>query len=110
MDEWKLVWDWAQSVWGPATAQDLIDYYGEAARFGKDFVAKLGFNRFFQYIAGEAARAEGWEECGSSDVWHASYYAVKQLKDSGKIKTRRDLVDGVCDYTGYGHGQRQLYY
>lgn len=84
MDEWKETWDWAHEVWGPRGKED--DY---------------SFHRFFQGIAARVAKAEGWEEIGSSDVWHASYHTVKQLKVLGTVKTREQLMEKVRSYMGF---------
>lgn len=77
-DEWKETWDWAHEIWG-----EDEDY---------------SFNAFFRGQARLRAEAEGWEELGSSDVWHACYGTVKYLKGEGKVKTREDLQAGVRDY------------
>jgi hypothetical protein len=82
-DEWKETWDWAKQVWG-----NNDDY---------------SFERFFRGIAQRRAEAEGWEELGSSDVWHASYDTVKTIKEQGNVKTREGLEKMVRDYSGYGY-------
>jgi hypothetical protein len=79
-DEWKDTWDWAKEVWGDNTA--------------------YSFEHFFRGIAQQRAEAEGWEELGSSDVWHASYDVVKTLKATGAVKTREDLQKQVRNYMG----------
>jgi hypothetical protein len=79
-DEWKETWDWAHEIWGE----------------DKDY----SFNRFFRDIACKRAKAEGWEEVGSSDVWHASYWAVKRIKEDGVVKTREDLQRHVREHMG----------
>jgi len=74
-DEWKDTWDWAEKVWG-----DNTDY---------------SFHHFFRARAAERARERGLEEMGSSDVWHISYWAVKMLKESGKVTTREQLIQEI---------------
>jgi hypothetical protein len=76
-DEWKETWDWAESLWP------------ESERYE--------FNSFFRQVARERAEEEGWEELGSSDVWHASYGLVKWAKEKG-VKTREELCQYVRGY------------
>jgi hypothetical protein len=80
-DEWKETWDWAVEVWGGGDSEP-------------------SFHRFFREIALHRAEADGWEELGSSDVWHASYDVVKTLKGLGTVKTRDDLQKQVRNYMG----------
>lgn len=80
MDDWKATWDWAQQVWG-----DNADY---------------SFHTFFRGVASRVAEYEGWEELGSSDVWHASFSCVDRLRQQGGVETRDALVSQVLDYHG----------
>lgn len=80
MDNWKETWDWAKGVWGEDT-----DY---------------GFNRFFGRVASEIARNEGWDELGSSDVWHCSFWCVEQARKAGTVDSREALKKYVCDHMG----------
>ena len=89
-DEWKATWDWARELWG----------YGESRE------EELAFHWFFGKVASEIAEAEGWDEVGSSDVWHASYHTVKRLKESGEVTTRMELVKRVLDGSGYIYGRK----
>jgi len=89
-DEWKATWDWAKKVWAPQGDNDHT------------------FNWFFGRVAQKVAEAEGWEELGSSDVWHASYDSVKRIRESGEITTRTELMEAVLDYSGYFYGTEKL--
>jgi hypothetical protein len=82
MDKWKETWDWAHNLWGSPD----------------DFT----FNTFFRGVASVVARNRGWEELGSSDVWHASYSAVEYAKKTGKVATRDELKKFVLDYQCIG--------
>jgi hypothetical protein len=83
-DNWKATWDWAEKVWAPEGDGDYT------------------FNWFFGGVASAIAEREGWEEVGSSDVWHASFCCVKCAKEEGKVSTREDLRQYVLDYQGIG--------
>jgi hypothetical protein len=76
--EWKATWDWA------------------AALLGDDC------NRFFRGVAEVIAAREGWEELGSSDVWHTSIGVVSRARQQGDIKTGAALRAFVLDYQGIG--------
>jgi hypothetical protein len=78
-DEWTEIWDWAKEVWGPVRSYD--------------------FNHFFRQVASNVAEQRGYEEVGSSDVWHISYDAVKHAQQHG-VKTRKALIKAVLDYHG----------
>lgn len=80
MDEWKIVWDWVKATWG-----DNSDY---------------SLEQFFRRMASQQAQAEGWEELGSSDVWHFCFGTVQYLKRDGKTTTREQLERGVRDGMG----------
>jgi hypothetical protein len=69
-DEWKETWDWAEATWGTGP----------------------GFTSFFRCLARRRAEAEGWEELGTSDVWHATFDAVKRAKEQGAA-TRAELEE-----------------
>jgi hypothetical protein len=87
-DEWKETWDWAKDLWGPDPG--------------------YAFNAFFRTVASIRAEREGWEELGSSDVWHASYDTVKDARKRG-IKTRHALVETVLDNQDiWGHEKDRL--
>lgn len=78
MDAWKTVWDWAKQVWG-----DNSDY---------------SFEAFFRRQAQRRAEAEGWQELGSSDVWHACFEAVKSALMGKVITNRAELEKAVREY------------
>jgi hypothetical protein len=87
-DEWKETWDWAKDLWGPDPGYT--------------------FNAFFRTVASIRAEREGWEELGSSDVWHASYDTVKDARKRG-IKTRHELIETVLDNQDiWGHEKDRL--
>jgi hypothetical protein len=87
-DEWKETWDWAKDLWGPDPG--------------------YAFNTFFRTVASIRAEREGWEELGSSDVWHASYDTVKDARKRG-IKTRHELIETVLDNQDiWGHEKDRL--
>lgn len=75
-DTWTATWDWAKGIWG-----DNSDY---------------SFNAFFRGVASVIAEREGWEELGSSDVWHASFHTVKSARERG-VDSREALVQYVLD-------------
>jgi hypothetical protein len=81
-DEWKETWDWAANVWGRPDPG-------------------YAFNAFFRSVASRIAEREGWEEVGSSDVWHASFGAVQYARKQG-VTTRKELIQAVLDYQGIG--------
>ena len=82
-DEWKATWSWAREIWG-----DTSDHK---------------FNWFFGKVAQEVAESEGWEELGSSDVWHATIWMVEDAKRDG-VTTRNELIQKVMDVSGFFHG------
>ena len=84
-DEWKETWDWAKKVWAPESDTDYT------------------FNWFFGAVASKVAEAEGWEELGSSDVWHATKWMVDDAKREG-VTTRAALMEAVMDCSGYFYG------
>ena len=80
-DEWKQTWDWAEQVWAPDSEHDY------------------SLNTFFRMVANHVAKLEGWEEVGSSDVWHASYDCVRRAREKG-VTDRGGLMDHVCEWQG----------
>lgn len=81
-NDWKETWDWAEKIWGSA---DEGDY---------------SFGRFFRAVAQKRAEAEGWEELGSSDVWHATKWMVDGAKQAD-VTTRQELMKFVLEASGY---------
>ena len=88
-DEWKETWDWAQKIWGETPEGDY------------------SFNWFFGKVASIRAEEEGWEEVGSSDVWHISYGAVSYAKKTG-VDSREALVETVLDDMGVWGIQKKV--
>ena len=79
-DDWKATWDWADDLFLRAEG-------------------KKSCNSFFRSVAREVAERDGWGDCGSSDVWHASYHVVRRARESG-VESAEQLMEYVCDWQG----------